>query len=67
MRNSDFACALIREILVSRAPLMRAILINLFQKIAKPQANIPGVFGSFRAIICGVCGSRKSNIDVDSR
>jgi hypothetical protein len=49
MRNSVFACALIREILVSRAPQMRAILINLSQKIAKPHANIPGVFGSFPA------------------
>jgi len=51
MRNSVCTRALIREILVSRAPLMRAILVNLSQKIAKPQANIPGVFGSFLANI----------------
>ena len=51
VRNSVFACALIREILVSRAPLRRAILVNLSQKITKPQANIPGVFGSFLANI----------------
>jgi hypothetical protein len=51
VRNSVFARALIREILVSRAPLRRAILVNLSQKITKPQANIPGVFGSFLANI----------------
>jgi hypothetical protein len=66
MRNSLFTRALIREILVSRAPLMRAILINLSQKIAKPQANIPGVFGSSPANVRPLFGSRKTNITPDS-
>jgi hypothetical protein len=66
MRNSLFTRAQIREILVSRAPAMRAILINLSQKIAKPQANIPGVIGSFPANICTLFGSKKTNIRIDS-
>jgi hypothetical protein len=45
---------------------MRAILINLSQKIAKPQANIPGVIGSFPANICTLFGSKKTNIRIDS-
>jgi hypothetical protein len=51
MRNSLFTRTLIREILYSHSPEMRAILVNLSQKIAKAQANIPGVSGSFPANI----------------
>jgi hypothetical protein len=45
---------------------MRAILINLSQKIAKSRANITGVFGSFPANVCTLFGSRKTNIRIDS-
>ena len=67
MRNSLFTRALICEILVSRAPAMRAILINLSQKIAKPQTNISGAIGSSPANICTLFGSKKTNIRIDSK
>ena len=67
MRNSLFTRAQIREILVSRAPAMRAILINLSQKIAKPQTNISGAIGSSPANICTLFGSKKTNIRIDSK
>jgi hypothetical protein len=45
---------------------MRAILVNLSQKIAKLQANAGASNGRFQANICGVSGSRKTNIAPDS-
>jgi len=60
MRNSLPTRAVIREILYSHSLRMRVILVNLSQKIAKPQANIPRVFGSFPANVCTLFGSKKN-------
>ena len=65
-RNSLFKIALIREILYSHSLLMRAILINLPQKIAKLQTNAGASNGRFRANIWGVFGIRKTTILSDS-
>jgi hypothetical protein len=51
MRNSLPTFAKIREILYSHSPLIRAILVNLPQKIAKPQANAGAPNANFQANI----------------
>ena len=45
---------------------MRAILVNLSQKIAKLQANAGASIGRFQANIWPLLGSTKSNISSDS-
>ena len=50
-RNSLFKIALIREILYSHSPLMRAILVNLPQRIAKLQTNVDEPNGRSQANI----------------
>jgi hypothetical protein len=47
MGNSLRTSALIRAILYSHLLLKRAIVCSFPQKIAKLQANIPGVIGRF--------------------
>jgi hypothetical protein len=51
MRNSLQTFAKIREILYSHSPVMRAILVNLSQKIAKLQTNVGASNGRFQANI----------------
>jgi hypothetical protein len=66
MRNSLFPRALIREIPYSHSLQMRAILINMSQKIAKLQANANAPNGCFQANIWPGIGTRKANISPDS-
>jgi hypothetical protein len=51
MRNSLPTAAQLREILYSHSLRMRAILVNMSQKIAKPQANAGASNGRFQANI----------------
>jgi hypothetical protein len=45
---------------------MRAILVNLSQRIAKFQANASASNSRFEANICGASGTGKTNISPDS-
>jgi hypothetical protein len=66
MRNSLFKIAIVREILYSHSLLMRAILINLPQKIAKFQTNASAPDGCLQANILALSGSTETNIYIDS-
>jgi hypothetical protein len=66
MRNSLQTFAKIREILYSHSLLKREILVNLSQKIAKPQTNVGASNGRFQANIWPLWGSTKSTISPDS-